>query len=77
MNQNTKNTRKKKLRPRRQVLIASPKEGSRTAYVPVMNAIIIVPMPIMVNNVATPNKFIAASSLMSMFGIAVAVVVMV
>jgi hypothetical protein len=53
MNLNTKYTRKKKLRPMRQVLIASLKEGSRTAYVPEMNAMIIVPMPIMVNHVTT------------------------
>jgi hypothetical protein len=67
MIQNTKYTRKKKLRPIKQVLMASPKEGSRTTYVPVTNAIIIVPMPIMVNNVATQNKLIATSSLIFFF----------
>ena len=69
MNLNTKYTRKKKLKPMRQVLIASPNEDSRTAYVPVMNAMIIVPMPIMVKHVATPNNIsvVPTSSISSSF----------
>jgi hypothetical protein len=70
MNLHTKYTRKKKLRPIRQVLIASPKEGSKTAYVPVMNAIIIVLMAIIVSNMAYPNNIpVVFSSIASSFTI--------
>ena len=57
MNLITKYTRKKKLKPMRQMVMASPKKDSRIAYVPVMNAMIIVPMAIIVNNVANTNNF--------------------
>jgi hypothetical protein len=53
---NTKYTRKKKLRPIRQVLMASPNENTRSAYVFVTNAIIIVPVLIMTSHVATSNN---------------------
>jgi len=52
MNLNTKYTWKKKLKPIKQMVMISPNKGSRFAYVPMMNAIIIVSMPIM----TTPNN---------------------
>jgi hypothetical protein len=64
---NTKYTRKKKLKPVRQMLMASPKKSSRTAYMFVMNAIIIISMPIMVNNVGTQNNILMVSSPISLF----------
>ena len=79
MNLNTKNIRKLKFKPMRQVSMASPNKDFRTAYVHVMNVIIIVPMPtayvhvmnviiivpmpIMVNIMATSNNISAVPHL--------------
>ncbi|KAJ0100223.1 hypothetical protein Patl1_21621 [Pistacia atlantica] len=52
----TKNTRRKKIKPMKQVVIASPKEGANTAYVPVANAITIAPMASMVRFKAVNNN---------------------
>jgi hypothetical protein len=58
---NIKYIGRKKLRPMKQLMRTNPKEGSRTAYVPVTNAIIIVTMPIIVSDMACRNKFLVVT----------------
>lgn len=56
----THKARRKKVKPMKQVIMASPKEVANIAYVPVTNAMTIAPMEVMVEIKAVTNKSISA-----------------